>query len=163
MSKSRNRPILKTIVLSGIFVIAALAAGLGGGYLQHVVLDAPDRVPLAENIRIKGEVSIRDLDLSRAEVVRLNSCIRSHRGIFDSVDIYLDSVEDARVFDKSSLFSWAMVLDAGEDREVRSWVRKVERGRLVAHVVSYMNKAADEYRRFRDFRDARRDFRCIYI
>ena len=118
---------------------------------------------LSGMVSVKGTVKVEDLHLSQSEVSKINRAVSGHKDTFSQVDLFLDVKDGGRTIDPKTVLIWAMVLETDGDCEVRSWSRKISRSDLVAQMILYMNKAAEEYEKFRKYPDVKQNFKCLYI
>lgn len=159
MSKNKMNLYLKASVAISFFVCLAAVVGFKVGVLDagHISNDG-----LSGMVSVKGAVSAKDLGLSSDEVKRINRSVEAQKGVFTQVDVFLDA-KKGNPSDGKTVLVMAMVLETGEDCEIRSWSRKVPRAELVTQMEVYMKKAAREYEQFKRFPDVTQDFKCLYI
>lgn len=122
-----------------------------------------DNSGLSGLVSVKGTVSADDLGLKADEVKKINRAVETHKQTFTKVALFVDSKDGANPGEANSVLVMAMVLDTDEDCEVRSWSRKVERRDLVSQISLYMEKAAKEYKKFKQYPDVKQNFKCLYI
>jgi len=118
---------------------------------------------LSGMVSVRGSVSLETLNLSKQEIRSINSAVEGYRRSFSSIDLVIDTQEKVAKLDDDTVLVFAMTLKTNGDLEIKSWSRKVERGKLVTQMVSYMNKAAKEYEEFRKFPDVQQNFKTLYI
>lgn len=114
-------------------------------------------------VAVKGTVSAEALGLNSDEVKKINRTVEAHKSTFTKVNVFLDTKDGGNPADSGAVLVMALVLDTDEDCEVRSWSRKVERRELVSQLILYMDKAAKEYVKFKQYPDVKQNFKCLYI
>jgi len=114
-------------------------------------------------VSVRGSVSLDELRLSKAEISTINKVADLHRDTFTQVVLTLDVKGGTEKIKKSTVLAWSLALKTNGNCEVRSWSRKVKRDRLVKQMVSYMGKAAREYKDFKKFPDVEQNFKTLYI
>lgn len=152
------------IFVSGLLAIFAIMV-VGVVVFKTELLDGGSKsdAGLSGLVSVRGAVSLEDLNLSGAEVATINKAVNNHRSIFTHVELTVNMGEDSSAINKATVLEWSLKLDTNGDCEVRSWERKVQRGKLVAQLVSYMGKAANEYKDFKRFPDVQKKFKTLYI
>lgn len=149
----------------GIFaVVFFLIAGFGlvlfkGQIFQKVGTSRG----LSGLVAVRGSVSLDQLNFSVKEISAINKVVNQHRNTFTKVDLVVDAVGPVDRIDESTELELAMILQTNEQLVVKSWSRKITRGKMVAQVVSYMYKAAREYKEFKRFPDVKQNFKTLYI
>lgn len=149
--------------ISVIMVLFLAMAGLVAFKTTIFRTGSPHSEGLSGLVSVKGTVSLKQLDLSRNEVKKINRAVSAHKETFSQVNLFLDMKGDSSKIDKTTTLVWAMTLQTNGDCEIRSWSRKIPRNDLVAQMVLYMNKAAREYKEFKRFPDVKQNFKCLYI
>ncbi len=114
-------------------------------------------------VSVRGSVGLENLRLTKAEISTINKAVDLHRDTFVQVILTLDVKGGTEVIKKNTEMAWSLALETNGNCEVRSWNRKVKRDRLVKQMVSYMAKAAREYKDFKKFPDVEQNFKTLYI
>nr|WP_321255389.1 hypothetical protein [uncultured Pseudodesulfovibrio sp.] len=114
-------------------------------------------------VSVRGAVSLDDLRLTKAEVSTINKAVDLHRNTFTQIILTLHVKGGTEKINKNTEMAWSLALETSGNCEVRSWNRKVKRDRLVKQMVSYMEKAAREYKDFKKFPDVEQNFKTLYI
>lgn len=161
-SESGISLLAKVAVIVTIFVLlGSLVVYQTGFFADNPLLSKS--AGLTDRVVVKGSVRVEQLKLSGKEVRQINRAVSKHAKTFSQVALYVDSKVMPGKIVRGSTLEWAMVLDAGEGMEVRSWSRKVSRIHLVPEVVMYMDKAAKEFKHFKAYPDVQQSFKCLYI
>lgn len=114
-------------------------------------------------VSVRGSVSLEELRLTKTEVATINKAVDLHRDTFTQIILTLDVKGGTEKIKKNTEMAWSLALETNGNCEVRSWNRKVKRDRLVKQMVSYMEKAAREYKDFKKFPDVEQNFKTLYI
>lgn len=114
-------------------------------------------------VSVKGTVSVEELGLSDEEVRTINTAVGKHAETFSKVDLFVDKKVAKSEMQADTVLIFAMVLETGNQLEVRSWSRQIRRGDLASQVVAYMGKAAYEYEKFKKYPDVEESFKRLYI
>jgi hypothetical protein len=123
---------------------------------------SPDR-GLSGLVSVRGAVSLERLSLSEQEIAAINQAVTKYRDTFSKVDLVVDTVGKVDKITPSTVLVFAVELQTNGDLVVKSWSRKVPRGKMVSQLVGYMGKAAREYKEFKRFPDVKQNFKTLYI
>jgi hypothetical protein len=150
----------KTSVIMVLFFAMATVIAFKAGVFES---NGTSGSGLSGVVSVKGTVRLKDLNLSKSEVKKINRAIAAHKKTFTQVDLFLDAKDGSKDIKSTTILVWAMVLETNGDCEVRSWSRKTTRDDLVPKMVMYMNKAAKEYEELKRFPDVKQSFKSLYI
>jgi len=158
--KMDSNIVLKISLISVLFVAMAIVVVVKTDVLKSGDVHADG---LSGLVSVKGTVKVEDLNLSLAEVKKINRAVSTYKDTFSQVDLFLDAKKGIANMNGKTILVMAMVLETNGECEVRSWSRKVSRNDLVSQIVLYMNKAAKEYDQFKKYPDVTQNFKCLYI
>jgi hypothetical protein len=114
-------------------------------------------------VSVRGSVSLEQLALSEQEIGVINQAVAKYRDTFSKVDLIVDTVGRVDKITPDTILVFAVELQTNGDLVVKSWSRKVPRGKMVSQLVGYMGKAAGEYKEFKRFPDVKQNFKTLYI
>jgi cell division protein FtsI/penicillin-binding protein 2 len=114
-------------------------------------------------VSVRGSVSLEQLALSEQEIGVINQAVAKYRDTFSKVDLIVDTVGRVDKITPDTILVFAVELQTNGDLVVKSWSRKVPRGKMVSQLVGYMGKAASEYKEFKRFPDVKQNFKTLYI
>lgn len=149
----------------GILVVALfLVAFSGVVYFKTDLLRSAQKGPgLSGLVSVRGSVSLEQLGLSASEVGLINGAVDRFRDTFTKVDLVVDAVGRVDSIEPETVLVFAVELHTSGDLVVKSWSRKLPRGKIVAQLTSYMEKAAAEYNQFKRYPDVKQNFQTLYI
>jgi len=149
----------------GFFAVFFFFVAVGGlVYFQTDLFKggSPKR-GLSGMVSVRGMVSLERLALSDREVQDINRAVEQYRDTFTGVILTVDTVGRVDEITPSTVLVFAVELQTSGDLVVKSWSRKVPRGKMVSQLVGYMGKAAGEYKEFQRFPDVKQNFKTLYI
>lgn len=163
MDLKRTRPGGRTGV--GMFVVALFLVAVGGMvYFKTDLLRMTAKEPgLSGLVSVRGSVSLERLGLTPDEIATINDTVTRYRETFTGVELVVDSVGRIDKVEPDTVLVMSVELRTSGDLVVKSWSRKLPRGKLVAQLTSYLEKAADEYNEFKRFPDVQQKFKTLYI
>lgn len=149
----------------GLFIMVLfLAAFTGVAYFKTDLLRLMDKEPgLSGLVSVRGSVSLEQLKLTASEISVINNAVTRYRDTFSGVELVLNGVDRSEAIEPNTVLVMAVELKTTGDLVIKSWERKLPRGKLVAQLTSYMQKAAEEYNEFKRFPDVKQNFKTLYI
>lgn len=156
---------VRTLPAVSVALLCFISAVFGLAYFKTNLFQPSggNTLALSGMVSVRGSVSLETLNLSKQEIRSINRAVEGHSRSFSSVDLVIDTQERVNKLDDGTVLVFAMTLKTNGDLEIKSWSRKVERGKLVTQMISYMNKAAKEYDEFQKFPDVQQNFKTLYI
>ncbi|MCJ2164436.1 MULTISPECIES: hypothetical protein [unclassified Pseudodesulfovibrio] len=148
----------------GVYVVALfLVAGVGLFFFKTQLFQRQAAGGLSGLVSVRGSVSLEQLRLTTQEVGIINKVVSEHRNTFTRVDLTVNAVGSVDEINESTVLEFAVSLQTNEDLVVKSWNRKIQRGKMIAQLVAYMQKAAGEYEEFKRYPDVKQNFKTLYI
>lgn len=151
--------VIKACVAMVFFATLAGSVVFYSGVIQGGISDDG----LSGLVSVKGTVTAKALGLSKGEVKRINRMVARHDKTFTRFNLHLDTSREPGSINANTQLVMAMVLETDGECEVRSWSKKLYRSELVPQMVTYIQKAAKEYEKFKKFPDVKQNFKCLYI
>lgn len=149
----------------GVFVVVLFLTAVSGVVLfkSQILNQHASRTGLSGLVSVRGSVSLEQLDFSDKEIGIINRSVNEHSRTFTKVDLIVETEVPLDGMEESTVLVMAMELHTNDATVVKSWSRKIERGKMVAQMASYINKAAVEYKEFKRFPDVKKNFKTLYI
>ena len=150
------------LLLGGFILLSAYRAGWYGLFNgQRASYDDA----LVNMVSVSGGFTIAELNLSGAEIRKINFAAISHRETFPHVNLTLDPVtkQKPRSVERMTPLKYSLVLKTKGETEVHCWKRTVARRDFVPNMVDSLKRAAEEYLHIRDMPDRSRPLRRLYL
>lgn len=114
---------------------------------------------------VDGAVEIKDLNLSGAEMRKINHAAMKVRRVFSTVDISLNMKDKFAPIEvsRNTELELGLVFKASEECEVKFWTRNIPRARFVAYMVRSMEKAKFEFEHMQGRPDYNGLFKRLYL
>ena len=120
---------------------------------------------LVNMVSVSGGFTLAELNLSGAEMRKINFAALSHRETFPHVNLTLDPVSKRkpRSVKRMTPLKYSLVLKTSGQTEVHCWQRTVARRDFVPNMVDSLKRAAEEYLHIRDMPGRSRPLRRLYL
>lgn len=119
---------------------------------------------LMETISVKGPVKVKDLNLSKSEIRKINYAALRCQELFPSMDVILNMADQFAPIkvnmDTELILGLAL---KAEETEVTFYNRTLERKNLVPHMVRSMEEAAEEFTHIKALPDRTAPIERLYL
>lgn len=149
----------------GVFAVIMLLIAVSGlvVFKTQVFTGGAAKQGLSGRVSVRGTVSLEQLEFTDKEIAVINRAVNEHSQTFTRVDLIVDSDGPLEEMNGATVLVMAMELRTADAMVVKSWSRKIQRGKMVAQVSAYIGKAAVEYQEFKRFPDVQKNFKTLYI
>ncbi|WP_207264669.1 hypothetical protein [Desulfovibrio sp. Huiquan2017] len=114
-------------------------------------------------VSVRGSVPLEQLALTDQEIGIINRTVQKYHDTFIRMDLVVDTLDDVDKITPKTILVFAVELQTKGDLVVKSWNRKVPRGKMIPQIAAYVDKAAREYGEFKRFPDVKQNFKTLYI
>jgi len=120
---------------------------------------------LVDMVSVSGGFTVEDLNLSGAEIRKINFAALSHRETFPHIHLTLDPVAKQRpkAVKRMTPLNYSLTFKTKGETEVHCWERTVKRRDFVVTMVNSMKRAAKEFLHIRDLPNRTKPLMRLYI
>lgn len=163
--RNENQWLKVTAIVLAFLSLTALVIFKSGLVHNIFSMEATYDKALIKSVSIQGAIKAKDLNFSPGEIKKINLAALKYQRTFPKVDFHINYAqkEGPQACEPDARLVLNVRLDVEGGGEICSWNREVSRRKMVSDMVEYINRAADELKRYRKIEGAKPDFKRLYI